>query len=406
MAFYSARDITVNHNTFLNVAATMQAAVLLNISPKQIGPAQEVGPPNTNITFRNNIVTMPAHTRLRFMVQTRILQGAVVTRLLNTVRPTGNCSANTTLAEMTVVPPLAPPVPPPSSPAPSDNLMRHRRQLSEEGEEGEEVAAAAFSRLKGMVGREWRGPGGAHVGMWDVAVTSSGTAADIEGEVGYGGGEDFTDGVTPAWYGREASAVAAPSPVVAASVGALSQSELAAAALMKREPPLAVVPATLSGDEDDNEGNLSSATAASAADDAAAAAAITASEASTFISTEPTVIFEAGGGSQRRRNLLVAASFTDPYVYDKRDQGRNADGSCPFFPDSNPWHQDVSGLAVHPRSDAIKSNIGFQNLHLDFGFSVTYNGTTVGEDTNGIKDMFRGSSTSQICSVFCIVLHF
>lgn len=38
-------------------------------------------------------------------------------------------------------------------------------------------------------------------------------------------------------------------------------------------------------------------------------------------------------------------------------QGRNPDGSCPTFPDTNLWHLDVSQLPVHPNSASIKLHI-------------------------------------------------
>ncbi len=41
---------------------------------------------------------------------------------------------------------------------------------------------------------------------------------------------------------------------------------------------------------------------------------------------------------------------------------------CPVFPPDNPWNTDISGLPVHPRSDAYINAIGRdQNLHPDFG---------------------------------------
>ncbi|GFR50017.1 hypothetical protein Agub_g12167, partial [Astrephomene gubernaculifera] len=213
IAFYGARDAVVVHNTILGVAGTMQAGVLLNVSPKQIGPASEVGPPNTNITFKNNIVTLPPGTFLRFVVQARILQGSLVNLKLNISRPTGTCTAA-------------------------------RRQLR---------------------------------------------------------------GMTQVW----------------------------------QEDPLAP--------------------------------AATAAPGSRAVRSE--LVVEETGAVVRRRSLLPL-SFTDPYTKATGVQGRNADGSCPVFPDSSPWHQDVSGLSVHPRSEAIKSNIGpNKGLHFDFGFEVSYLGT-------------------------------
>lgn len=43
-------------------------------------------------------------------------------------------------------------------------------------------------------------------------------------------------------------------------------------------------------------------------------------------------------------------------------------GSCQVFPADNPWNQDVSGLEVHPDSDAFIESIGRSKaLHPDFG---------------------------------------
>ncbi|GIL69343.1 hypothetical protein Vretimale_13463 [Volvox reticuliferus] len=412
VAFYSARDATVVHNSFLNVAASMHAAVLLNVSPKQIGPAEEVGPANTNITFKNNIVTMPAATRLRFMVQTRILQGSVVTRPLVAVAPSGNCSINDTIAVVASAPPSLPPSLVPASP--SMPSLNRRRQLyedvEEEGGDGDAeveaaAAAAATAAMKaaawsgvGSYGNDragqWRGPGGASVGAWDEAIvpteaTETASGASWDETVTSSGSTEAA--VTPAWYGREASG-ASPTPLASSSMAFWSLTETVAAeatadAIADIEPAAlaASSDATNAVAHESDAAAAAAATAAAAADTAAvvaaakaatadaAAAKVTAADATTYIFVPEGDAAAVGSGRRRR---LKAASFTDPYVYATGEQGRNPDGSCPFFPDTNPWHQDVSGLSIHPRSEAIKSNIGFKNLHLDFGFSVTVNGTT------------------------------
>ena len=50
---------------------------------------------------------------------------------------------------------------------------------------------------------------------------------------------------------------------------------------------------------------------------------------------------------------------------------------CPVFPNTSNWHQDISGLPVHGRSEAIKTNIGGSYLHPDFGGGDDYEGPFV-----------------------------
>ncbi len=51
--------------------------------------------------------------------------------------------------------------------------------------------------------------------------------------------------------------------------------------------------------------------------------------------------------------------------------------TCGFFPPDNPWNTDVSGLPVHPRSDALVASIGSDGrLHPDFG--TFYDGGPIG----------------------------
>ncbi|KXZ50825.1 hypothetical protein GPECTOR_15g511 [Gonium pectorale] len=262
VAFFSARDAVVAHNTILNVSAGMQAGrevagVLFNVSPKQTGNYEEAGPPNVNITFANNIITLPAGTFLRMPVQARMLQGAVVQRQLNVSLPAGNCSGVTATTTTTSV-------------TGRRRLLSHQAQLLRGGSASQRPESAFKGTfVDGLIG--------ASDGAWE----------------------------TSAGFDRQS-----------------------------RVP-------TGSGEQD----------------------------AYTF---HPEAFF-----AERRRLAAVPQSFTQPYVAAKGSQGRNADGSCPFFPDSNPWHTDVSGLAVHPRSEAIKSNIGLKNLHIDFGFQTNIGGRNV-----------------------------
>ncbi|GIL52654.1 hypothetical protein Vafri_8455 [Volvox africanus] len=93
VSFYSARDAVVVHNTLLNVAASMQAGVLLNVSPKQLGPTLTTGPPNTNITFKNNIITLGGPVIANLMVEARIMQGTILNKYLTGTAPNGTCLA-------------------------------------------------------------------------------------------------------------------------------------------------------------------------------------------------------------------------------------------------------------------------------------------------------------------------
>jgi len=52
-------------------------------------------------------------------------------------------------------------------------------------------------------------------------------------------------------------------------------------------------------------------------------------------------------------------------------------GDCPIFPADNPWNQDISGLQVHPNSDAFIDSIGRgTGMHADFG--TVYQGEPIG----------------------------
>jgi hypothetical protein len=65
--------------------------------------------------------------------------------------------------------------------------------------------------------------------------------------------------------------------------------------------------------------------------------------------------------------------------------------ACTIFPPENPWNQDVSGLPVHPNSDAYISSIGEDaNVHPDFGtewegapIGIPY--VTVSGDANSVE---------------------
>ncbi|PNH08902.1 hypothetical protein TSOC_004508 [Tetrabaena socialis] len=91
ISFYSARDAVVVHNTLLGVAATMQAGVLLNLSPKLLGPTQEVAAPNTNITFKNNIVVLGGGADNKLMDEARIMQGTILNKQLAVSFPNSTC---------------------------------------------------------------------------------------------------------------------------------------------------------------------------------------------------------------------------------------------------------------------------------------------------------------------------
>jgi hypothetical protein len=50
---------------------------------------------------------------------------------------------------------------------------------------------------------------------------------------------------------------------------------------------------------------------------------------------------------------------------------------CPIFPPSNPWNTDISGLPLHPQSDAFVDAIGRDDhLHPDFG--TVWQGAPIG----------------------------
>ncbi|KAG2434080.1 hypothetical protein HXX76_007808 [Chlamydomonas incerta] len=206
IAFYSARDAVVVHNTLLGVAATMQAGVLLNVSPKQLGPTWETGAPNTNITFKNNVVTLGGDATATLMVESRLMQGSTYNRQLSLNPPAGTCPA--------------------------------RR-----------LASASYS--------------------------SSGSSRRL----------------------LRATATAAAAGASGATAGGSSLQQ------------------------------------------------------------------------QRRRLLSTGLPFAKAMQDAPGEQGRNADGSCPLYPATHAWHQDVSSLPVHPNSKSIKLNIGGSggHLHADFG---------------------------------------
>lgn len=52
-------------------------------------------------------------------------------------------------------------------------------------------------------------------------------------------------------------------------------------------------------------------------------------------------------------------------------------GSCPIFPADNPWNTDISGLPVHPRSDAFIDSIG-RDTHLHPDFGTVWDGAPIG----------------------------
>ncbi|KAG2501539.1 hypothetical protein HYH03_000046 [Edaphochlamys debaryana] len=234
VAFYSARDAFVAHNTILNVAGSMQAGVLLNVSPKLLSPFQETAAPNTNITFTNNIITLGGDPSARLMVEARIMQAGMAPQRL----------------------------PDPTPPAATCPARRHHRRL-----------------LRGLLG-------------------GAAAAAGLE--------------VTPRPDGGAHAAVAGAGPGAA---------------------------------------------------DAVAVEGVGASDGGAL------------AGAARRE--LAGLAFAQSTVDAPGEQGRNADGSCPMFPDDNWWHLDVTALPVHPLSDAIKARIGGGSLHPDFGGGANVNGQFV-----------------------------
>lgn len=78
-----------------------------------------------------------------------------------------------------------------------------------------------------------------------------------------------------------------------------------------------------------------------------------------------------------KRRQLAGLSFAEAFVNAPGEQGRNPDGLCPLFPADHAWRMDVSGLPLHPNSDAIKGNIGRGTLHADFGGGIMVDGQRV-----------------------------
>lgn len=62
VAFYSALNATAAHNTLVDVARTMHAAVLFNLSPQDISGTAEVFPANRAITFTRNVIEQAVHS--------------------------------------------------------------------------------------------------------------------------------------------------------------------------------------------------------------------------------------------------------------------------------------------------------------------------------------------------------
>ena len=66
--------------------------------------------------------------------------------------------------------------------------------------------------------------------------------------------------------------------------------------------------------------------------------------------------------------LAVACAPPGPAVPGGSRSSSPTVGPCPLFPADNAWHADVSGLAVHPRSDDWRTTIGpARGLKADFG---------------------------------------
>lgn len=70
--------------------------------------------------------------------------------------------------------------------------------------------------------------------------------------------------------------------------------------------------------------------------------------------------------------VLAGALFVNGAVAEDKpnvELGPNANlGGVRLLPDDSPWHEDISGVAVDPRSEAILARIGLDKpLHADFG---------------------------------------
>lgn len=68
---YSARDSVIVHNTLVDVAQSMQAAILLNLSPQLETEWMQVFPPLLNVTLANNIVIASSSNMKPLMLEVR-----------------------------------------------------------------------------------------------------------------------------------------------------------------------------------------------------------------------------------------------------------------------------------------------------------------------------------------------
>jgi hypothetical protein len=94
VAFYSALNALVEFNTLVNVARTMHAGVLFNLSPKFFNRLSQTLPPNVNITFRSNIVSLHPLSAAPAL-EARVM-AAVTTPFRSATLPAStNCSAAT-----------------------------------------------------------------------------------------------------------------------------------------------------------------------------------------------------------------------------------------------------------------------------------------------------------------------
>jgi hypothetical protein len=78
------------------------------------------------------------------------------------------------------------------------------------------------------------------------------------------------------------------------------------------------------------------------------------------------------------RGLTVAALVAGlAFTTGARDASAAGEPGCAMFPPDNPWNQDISGLPLHPQSDAFVDSIGrTDHLHPDFG--TVWNGAPIG----------------------------
>lgn len=88
IAFYSAKDVFVGHNTIADVGKLIQGGIMLNLSPRPISEHLETLRANENIVFKSNVVSVSQRTdkvnKFNPIMNMRIVQGSVVATPLTT----------------------------------------------------------------------------------------------------------------------------------------------------------------------------------------------------------------------------------------------------------------------------------------------------------------------------------